>query len=177
MNENSNDAAPSPVEHVQTLFIQNEGVLRAFIRGLLPALDDADDILQETFVTVSRKAKAFEVGTNFVAWACSIARLKVLESFRARTRAGALSEAALLALADDAPSVEVLHSREAALVKCIEKLAPKSRELLWRRYLRRESSDEMASGLGITSTAVRVALSKIRAFLRDCISIELQNAV
>lgn len=165
------------MEHVQALFIQHEGVIRAFIRGLLPSLDDADDILQETFVTVSRKADAFEAGTNFVAWACSIARIKVLENYRVRTRANALSNAALLALADDAPAAEVARSREAALVRCIEKLAPRSRELLWRRYLQRESSDEMASGLGITPVAARVALSKIRAFLRDCVTFELQNAV
>jgi len=176
MNFYSNDAGPSPVENVQTLFIQHESIIRAFILGLLPSLNDADDILQETFVTVSKKADSYEAGTNFVAWACAIARFKVLESYRMRTRVNALSAAALLALAADAPPAEITRSREAALVRCIEKLAPKSRELLWRRYARRENSDDMASGLGITSIAVRVALSKIRAFLRDCVTIEIQNA-
>jgi hypothetical protein len=48
--------------------------------------------------------------------------------------------------------------------------------LLWRRYLQRENSNKMAGGLGITADAVRVALSKVRTFLRECVSIELNNA-
>lgn len=175
MNSDSNNTPPTPTEHVQAMFVRHEGVIRAFIRGLLPSLEDADDILQETFVTVSRKAPSFEAGSNFVAWACSIARLKVLENYRQRKRANVLSVAALTALSNDAPAAEIMRSREAALTRCIEKLAPKSRELLWRRYTRRENSDEMAQGIGITSTAVRVALSKVRTFLRDCVSTELKS--
>jgi len=34
----------------------------------------------------------------------------------------------------------------------------------------------MAEALGMTSTAVRVALSKARAALRDCINSQLQQA-
>ena len=66
--------------------------------------------------------------------------------------------------------------REEALDRCLEKVAPRSRELLWRRYSRRQNSDEMAAGLGMTAAAVRVALTKARAFLRDCVSAELKNA-
>ena len=65
--------------------------------------------------------------------------------------------------------------RGAALSLCLERLAPKARNLLWRRYSRQETSDEMAEGSGMTSTAVRVALSKARAFLRDCVAAELKK--
>lgn len=82
----------------------------------------------------------------------------------------------MLALSQDFPAAEVIRAREAALNRCIEKLAPRGRELLWRRYLQRENSEEMAEGLGITANAVRVALSKVRAFLRECVSFELNNA-
>ena len=167
---------PTPAEQVQVLFIRHEGAIRAFVRALQPSLADADDVLQETFLTVSQKASSFQPGTNFIAWACGIARLKVLESFRRQKRVSVLSEAALTALADDAPPSETICLREDALNRCIEKLAPKSRDLLWRRYSGRQDSDEMADGLGMTSTAVRVALSKARAFLRECVSAELKNA-
>lgn len=49
------------------MFIKHEVVIRAFVRGLAPSFDEADDIVQETFVTVSRKARSFEAGTDFVA--------------------------------------------------------------------------------------------------------------
>jgi len=176
MTDDSPDIQPTPAEQVQLLFVRHEGAIRAFVRALQPSLSDADDVLQETFLTVSRKASSFEPGTNFVAWACGIARLKVLENFRWLKRANVLSEAALIALAEGAPTAEMAGLREEALSRCVEKLAPKSRDLLWRRYSGRQDSEEMADGLGMTSSAVRVALSKARAFLRDCVSTVLKNA-
>ena len=87
-----------------------------------------------------------------------------------RSEPMSLSEAAISALAEDAPSPESLSEREDALEGCLEKLTPKMRDLLWRRYSRRQSSTEMAEAAGMTSTAVRVALSKARVALRDCIN-------
>ena len=176
MTDDFSEPQPSHVERVQMLFVRHEGAVRAFVRALQPSFSDADDVLQETFLTVSRKAASFEPGTNFVAWACSIARLKVLENLRQQRRANVLSEAALIALADDAPDPEAMGMREQALGRCLEKLAPKSRDLLWRRYTSRQTSDEMAAAVGMTSMAVRVALSKARAFLRDCVDTELKKA-
>ena len=167
----------SPTEEVQLLFVRNENAIRAFIRALQPSLSDADDVLQETFLTVSRKASSFEIGTNFTAWACGIARLKVLENFRQTKRANVLSEKAIIALTEDAPSPESLKQREQALEKCIAKLPAKLRDLLWRRYSRRQSSDDMAEALGMTSNAVRVALSKVRVGLRDCINLQLKRTI
>ncbi len=175
-NPDDRNEAPDATEEVQLLFVRHENSIRAFVRALQPSLSDADDVMQETFLTVSRKASTFEQGTNFVAWACGIARLKVLENFRQKKRANVLSEAAIIALAKDAPSAEVLSEKEDALEGCLERLTPKIRDLLWRRYSRRQSSDEMAQAAGMTSTAVRVALSKARVALRDCINSRLQQA-
>ena len=168
--------APNATEEVQLLFVRHENSIRAFVRALQPSLSDADDVMQETFLTVSRKASSYEPGTNFVAWACGIARLKVLENFRQRKRANVLSEAAIIALMEDAPSPQLLREREDALGGCLDRLTPKVRDLLWRRYSRRQSSTEMAKATGMTSTAVRVALSKARVALRDCISSQTQPA-
>ena len=174
-NQKKEKEGPTPTEEVQLLFVRNENAIRAFIRALQPSLSDADDVLQETFLTVSRKASSFEIGTNFTAWACGIARLKVLENFRQTKRANVLSEKAIIALTEDVPSPESFKEREQALEKCIAKLPSKLRDLLWRRYSRRQSSDEMAEALGMTSNAVRVALSRSRMSLRDCINLQLKK--
>jgi RNA polymerase sigma-70 factor (ECF subfamily) len=168
--------ARSATEEVQLLFVRHENSIRAFVRALQPTLSDADDVMQETFLTVSRKASSFEPGTNFVAWACGIARLKVLEHFRQKKRGNVLSEAAINALAEDAPSPQLLSETQRALEACLAKLAPKVRDLLWRRYSRRQSSTEMAEAAGMTSNAVRVTLSKARVALRDCISSQIHSA-
>ena len=178
MMPDETDASNSDAtEQVQLLFVRHEGVIRAFVRALQPSLPDSDDVMQETFLTISRKAGNFEQGTNFVAWACSIARLKVLENLRQRKRATVLSEAAILALTEDAPKPQVMMERERALADCVEKLTPKARDLLWRRYSTRQTSEEMAGASGMTSTAVRVALTKARAFLRDCVGTKLQKSL
>ena len=168
--------APNATEEVQLPFVRHENSIRAFVRALQPSLSDADDVLQETFLTVSRKASSFESGTNYVAWACGIARLKVLENFRQKKRTNVLSESAIIALAEDAPSPESLSEREDALEGCLDRLTPKVRDLLWRRYSRRQSSTEMAEDAGMTPNAVRVALSKARVALQDCINAQLQQA-
>ena len=118
-------------------------------------------------------------------WACGVARLKVLENLRQRKRATVrqrkratvLSEAAIVALTEEAPSPEVMAEQEDALQHCLERLAPKARNLLWRRYSSRQSSVEMAEAAGMTSTAVRVALTKARAFLRDCVGNQLKKSL
>jgi RNA polymerase sigma-70 factor, ECF subfamily len=107
-NPDDTTEAPNATEEVQLLFVRHENSIRAFVRALQPSLSDTDDVMQETFLTVSRKASSFEPGTNFMAWACSIARLKVLEHFRQKKRANALSEAAISALAEDAPPPQLL---------------------------------------------------------------------
>ena len=99
----------------------------------------------------------------------------MLENFRQTKRANVLSEKAIIALSEDVPSTESFKEREQALEKCIAKLPAKLRDLLWRRYSRRQRSDEMAEALGMTSNAVRVALSKVRVVLRDCINLQLKE--
>jgi RNA polymerase sigma factor (sigma-70 family) len=67
---------------VQGLFLTHIDLVRGFIRALVRDRHLADDVLQETFLTVARKAGDFEPGTNFPRWACAIARLKVMEAHR-----------------------------------------------------------------------------------------------
>src|SRR5215216_2848989 len=77
---------------VQQLFVKHQLGLRAFILSLEPNFTDAEDLLQEVFLVITRKANDFEEGTNFFAWACTIARFKLLELLRDRARSQDLSE-------------------------------------------------------------------------------------
>src|SRR5215471_5965821 len=77
---------------IQQLFVKHQLGLRAFILSLEPNFTDAEDLLQEVFLVITRKANDFQEGTNFFAWACTIARYKLLESIRRRARSQVLSE-------------------------------------------------------------------------------------
>jgi RNA polymerase sigma-70 factor (ECF subfamily) len=162
----------SPVEEVQRLFLRHGSVLRGFILGLMPDPNRAEDIFQEVFLTVTRKASDYEPGTNFLAWVRSIARLKVLEACRSH-RGGptlldpeaidALAAAAAEDQADD------WDQRRLLLADCLEKLAPRAREIVEMRYsFEQLSPPTIAQRLSWSVNAVHVALSRARKFLQEC---------
>ena len=55
------------VAQVQGLFVKHSSQIRGFVISLAPGGSDIDDLVQETFLTVTAKAASFELGTNFVA--------------------------------------------------------------------------------------------------------------
>ena len=162
---------------VQQLFVAHQGRLQAFVLSLHPALAEAEDILQETFLVVSQKAETFAPGTNFRAWACTIARFKVLE-FRRRqaVQAARLSDAAIDSLCAAMPEEKFFDERLSVLRDCLKRLAPRARELIWLRYQGASEPGEIARRVGWTAPAVRVALSRARAVLRECVETKMREA-
>jgi RNA polymerase sigma-70 factor (ECF subfamily) len=159
------------VEEVQRQFLGQAGVLRGFILGLLPDPNRAEDVFQELFLTVTRKAEDFRPGSNFLAWARSIARLKVLEQVRAsKDGPRLLGPEALEALMASAAQAEAnWDDRREALARCIEQLAPRAREILELRYSEAHlPPPAIAEKLSWSVNAVHVALSRARKFLQEC---------
>ena len=152
---------------VQRLFVDCQPALRAFIGALVPDFSQAQDVLQETFLTATQKANDFVPGTNFIGWVCAIARYKVLEARRQRKFVG-LTEAAIEALCAKSPDLP--GPRNEALLHCIEQLAPKARQAVTLRYQGSHSASEVANLMGWTTEAVYVALSRARRFLQKCIA-------
>ncbi|MEK0445960.1 MAG: hypothetical protein RLZZ399_1281 [Verrucomicrobiota bacterium] len=166
-----------PDEHVlqvQQLFVAHQSALRAFVFGLWPDSQEAEDVLQEVFMTVTRKASQFVLGTNFLAWARMIARLEVLAARRRRGKREVgeqrmLSEGVMSALVEACPSDWASEGRLAALARCVGLLAPHARELVRLRYFEERGPSQIASDLGRSVNAVDVALSKTREKLRECL--------
>ncbi|MES2921079.1 MAG: sigma factor [Verrucomicrobiota bacterium] len=71
---------------VQGLFIKYQPVVRSYVLSMTPDFAMAVDVMQETFLVVSRKAASFVIGTSFPAWVKTIARFKTLEAIRASGR-------------------------------------------------------------------------------------------
>lgn len=170
MNDTGTEDQPSPhTMHVQGLFVRHQSSVKAFILSLRPDFATADDILQETFLTVTRKAEDFTDGSNFLSWAFAIARFKVLEAGRYHHRETDLSEEVLEVLAADAPAAEFSDTRLPALMECLDQLAPKAREIVRLRYQEEHGPGEIAMQLQWKTSAVNVALSRARQLLRHCV--------
>jgi len=155
---------------LQQLFVQHTSHMRGFIVALLPDLSQVDDVLQETFLTVTAKAEAFDASRDFVAWACGIARMKVREAGRKSARQWRpLSAEVLDALAASAPMDDLADERLAMLPECIAKLGAQGRRVIDLRYQQAHKPEEIARRLELGVDSVYVALSRARAAIRQCI--------
>lgn len=163
---------------VQSLFVQNMMAVRGFVIGLMPDFSRVDDVMQETFLTVTAKAEDFVEGSNFRSWACSIARFKVLEARRRPgSREVALDEEVIEALCatemDDWQPEEELR----LLAGCKDELAPQARRVIDLRYEQAHRPPEIAQRMGWTVNAVHVALARARAALRECVERKLKQSL
>ena len=170
MNSANSSSAQTHQEQVHTLFLQHASQLRGFIIALMPDFSRVDDVFQETFLTVSRKAGDFKLDTNFLAWACSIARFKVLEAARQQPRlTQPFSEEVLNALCATEPDPEPEEECLRALEQCVEKLPSHTRRAFDLRYQQAHKPSEIARLLGWSVASVYVVLSRARAELRQCV--------
>ena len=159
---------------VQRLFVAHIDVIRGFIWGLLPDRAAVDDVVQETFVAVSKLHSRFEIGTSFPKWACSIARFKVMEYRQGTRRMCILSEATVDALAVTPEALSEDPRRE-HLDACLEKLPSRTVAALRKRYEHEHKPPQIAELLGWSLETVYATLSRARALLRDCIRQRMQR--
>ncbi len=165
------------VQQVQSLFVRHSAALRGYIGTLEPDWHSAQDILQETFLTVTAKAASFQIGTDFLAWAYRIACYKVLERARARGSASMLSPDILELLADSMPRGNDVEEAAEALQDCMARLSASNRRLLLLRYEQDHKPAAIAQILKRPPESVYASLSRLRAILRQCIDRQLGREV
>ena len=161
----------SPPPAIEALFLQQAAAVRGFVMGLVPDRAAADDVFQEVFLTVKQRGADFRRDGNFLAWVRGIARNKVLEHYRRQQKSPLPFDEELLTLLTDSTdhADQLLERRREALAKCLERLAPRAREIVDLRYGDHAlSPPKIAEQLTWTTNAVNVALARARAFLREC---------
>lgn len=156
---------------VQGLFLQYQPAVRGYILSIVPDFSMADDVIQETFLVVTRKAASFELGTSFPAWVKTIARYKALEAIRSgRGRFESLSDEVIEALSAERHEFRTdTDERLTLLASCIEELAPQAKRSINLRYRNDHLPPEIASRMSCTIQSINVTLSRARSFLRDCV--------
>lgn len=156
--------------YVQQLFVHELVPLRGMLRALVRERTRVDDLVQETFLTVTAKAASYQSGTHFRAWLFTIARFKVLESCRkSKAPTDALREEVVESLAGHEPEFDIVEERIGHLTACIDRLAPAAKRAIELRYQSSLRPPEIANAMQWTTGAVKVALSRARDALRSCI--------
>jgi RNA polymerase sigma-70 factor (ECF subfamily) len=154
---------------VQITEVQRD--LYAYIVTLLPRAADVDDVLQEANRILWMKRDEYQPGTNFRAWAYTIARLQVLAQRKRHQQDRLLFDEQLLeTMSSELPDLlEQRHPLRSSLAACMEKLSTKDAELLAQRYDRGLSMGQIAKHVQRSAGAIRQALFRIRHTLLECL--------
>ena len=122
---------------------------------------DADDLVQDVFVTALERLSALREGEAVGGWLCAIARNRVIDFLRARPR--------LVELPADLAVVDPRRAEVAEVLAKIRELPEAFREPLVLRLVEGLSGKEIAEQCGYTYDSVRVNLhrgmEKLRALL------------
>ncbi len=157
------------------LYTRHQHRIMAYIFTLVANRADAEDLLQETAVVLWEKFDSFQPGTDFVAWACRVAFLKVLNHRRRSARADLLLEDDLLeAVAGRAIELAPqLDRRREALEECMKRLSERDRRMILARYEPGGGVQRAAEASGRSLEAAYKALYRIRKALFDCVTLRI----
>ncbi len=158
---------------------EHEAGLLAFVRACVHDAADADDLVQDTFVTAWAQLAEYEVDRPFAAWLRGIARNKIADYFRRSTaqrrHVHILPPEAVAGIADEFERLsrpargEVFRDCFAALRECLETLSAAEREVVERAYRQNQTCRTIAGEVGEGVEAIKKRLQRARAALRDCI--------
>lgn len=153
------------------LFLPIQADLLAYILTMGVPPEEADDVLQDSASIMLRKMTAFELGTNFRAWAYAVVKREILRALKARAgRPLSLTEAAYDDIAHLATTAsEVPTVRLSALTVCLEKVKKSARAILFLRYRDGLDPRKIAATLNRPVDTVYKTLYRIRQSLHLCI--------
>jgi RNA polymerase sigma-70 factor, ECF subfamily len=151
------------------LLTQHSSQIFGFVLALCLNRTDAEDVFQNTSVTLWKKFETYQPGTNFRAWACQIAYYEVMAARRKNSRVTTLTDQAWELLAADALSAwQQQDDRREWLADCLEKLPTADRQLLEQKYFSRDSVVEIANRCARSVNSVYRGLRRIHGLLIDC---------
>lgn len=164
-------SAPPPDAEFVQLFTKHQRRLFLLILSQIHDPIEAEEVLQNVNVIIWKKCSQFQFGTNFLAWAATIANYEVMKYRSRRTRDRLVfSDEFLATVADEAVErSDELERRRGALRECIQKLRSRDRELIEMRYAPGETGKNLAEQIGRPSNSVYQSLGRIRRTLMECI--------
>jgi RNA polymerase sigma-70 factor (ECF subfamily) len=159
-------------------FLRNRELIFGFILALTRNRTVAEDVFQEVGVAILDEAGKGTQPRNFLAWAREIARHRVSAYYRKHCRLEfSESMAEVVSQAFDENPIEPAENtlRQDLLQECMKRLPPKSREVIDCRYGQELSVEAIADRMSWTAASVKVALSRARKALTDCVNSKIKN--
>lgn len=167
---------PGTEEFVREL-TNHQTAMLAYIRSRVTGSSGARDLLQDVNITLWQRRDTFELGTNFKAWAFQTIRYHILNQRRRLASQGWLvfDDDLLERMSPDSETdTDGLEERHIALRKCLLRLRPQDRDLLFHRYGTEAPLQEFADRTKRSAGTLKAILYNLRAGLRQCIEREMK---
>ncbi|MEE4289572.1 MAG: sigma-70 family RNA polymerase sigma factor [Erythrobacter sp.] len=159
---------------LSTVYEMTSAKLFGTILRIVRSRERAEDLLQEVYVKVWRKAATFDPAKGMaMTWLCTIARNTALNDLRRQSRSSEIAEDVLPEIADESlrPADDWLcHEEDSiALKECLDQLQSDHRRSVVLAYFEGYSHSELAERvdvpLGTMKSWIRRGLSGLRGCL------------
>ena len=154
-----------------------------FAQWLTQNRDEAEDLVQETYMKALKGFASFQQGTNFRAWIYRILRNTFLTS-RSGLRERVTvpfddedREATLPAASDSPEAVMLARADQQSVQKALERLPVPYREVILLCDVEEMSYREIAETLAIPAGTVMSRLSRARKAMRELLASEVRGGV
>jgi RNA polymerase sigma-70 factor (ECF subfamily) len=170
--------AHGDVAALRTLYEEHAPRAMAIALRILRSAQEAEDIVQETFLELWRRARQFDAARGgAVAWVVTIARSRAIDRLRAagtaeRAVTGAAADEGLAPAAFPAPHAEAERRRdELRVANALRALPEEQRQTIELAYFEGLSQTEIAertgSPLGTVKMRVKLAIAKLAKLLKE----------
>jgi RNA polymerase sigma-70 factor, ECF subfamily len=134
---------------------------------------DAEDVTQDTFLAAFERMSTYRPGEALSPWLRAIARHRAIDLVRRRARA---PEPELPAAPESVEKIALDRIEAERVRAALNRLPSRDRTLLVLRYWEDQSVESVASSLGMTEGAARVALLRARRSL-GAVLVEQETSV
>jgi RNA polymerase sigma-70 factor (ECF subfamily) len=149
----------------------NQRLFRA-ARAITHSDADAEDVIQQAWLSVFRNLGQFRGEANFATWATRIAVREAISLTRKRPIVAEIVDA----VSDVAPDAELARARTGALLEsCLANIPQGNREVMVLRDVLELDTAETAACLGLSEEAVRVRLHRARAAIAAALTEQLAD--
>lgn len=169
---------PERQEEFVRLLNGTHAMLLRYVLSLVANRHDAEDVLQRASVVMWKRFGTFESGTDFVAWATTIAfyEVKNFQRVTGRSRLDFDDDLMQTLAAERAQHVLRWSPRMEALEVCVEKLDPAQRKLVEKIYTQGIDVGAVARQQGRAPQTIYNQLNFIRRALTECVERRMAGA-
>jgi RNA polymerase sigma factor (sigma-70 family) len=155
------------------LYARTSAKLYGICLHILGSEAEAEEVLQETYVTVWRKAGAFDAAkASAITWLAVLARNKAIDRLRVRRPSAAEDLDAASTVADDGPSaLDVLEDEQERerLSACLDELEDRQGQAIRAAFVDGATYSELAEREGVPLGTMKSWIRRSLLRLRGCL--------